>query len=401
LNDLTDAIGTPRYLCDVVTEVWVAEGTYRSSGPNNNKWDRFFVGPHLRLLGGFAGVETNADQRNPATNVTVLTGDRLGDDLPGWVNMEENSINVVRLTGLRGAVIDGFTIRDGYSRTKPGGRFIGGGTEGSAVNGVWSTGSIFNCIIEDNFGYWGTVLLGAGEASVVNTVFRNNRIEPIAGGASTIGAGLFVFDNSDVTVVNSTIAGNVAVSGVGGAIAVAESRMTIENSVLWGNPASLAPAPVFIYDDPTTAGSDVVIGHSVIEFGQPAVALPPGSTLSYGGSNTDSDPMFIDASAGDLTLDAASPGIDAGDTTALDASITRDIAGNARIAGLSVDMGAHELSVGCAVDLNGDLAANFFDVLIFLGEYGIQSPIGDWNADGQFSFFDVTSFLAAFNAGCP
>ena len=50
-----------------------------------------------------------------------------------------------------------------------------------------------------------------------------------------------------------------------------------------------------------------------------------------------------------------------------------------------------------AADLNGDGALNFFDVSIFLIEFGNG---GDFNGDGSTNFFDVTVFLAAFMDGC-
>ncbi len=55
---------------------------------------------------------------------------------------------------------------------------------------------------------------------------------------------------------------------------------------------------------------------------------------------------------------------------------------------------------GCAVDLNSDGVADFFDIQAFLNLYSAQDAQADWNNDGAFDFFDVQSFLADFALGC-
>lgn len=50
---------------------------------------------------------------------------------------------------------------------------------------------------------------------------------------------------------------------------------------------------------------------------------------------------------------------------------------------------------GCAPDLNGDGALDFFDVSFFLANSV------DYNGDTLFDFFDVSQFLGEFGAGCP
>ena len=44
---------------------------------------------------------------------------------------------------------------------------------------------------------------------------------------------------------------------------------------------------------------------------------------------------------------------------------------------------------------------NFFDVSAFLAAYNAQDQVADLNNDGDFNFFDVSQFLTTFNAGCP
>lgn len=55
----------------------------------------------------------------------------------------------------------------------------------------------------------------------------------------------------------------------------------------------------------------------------------------------------------------------------------------------------------CPADITGDGVLNFFDISTFLGAFNTQDPIADFNNDGLFNFFDVSAFLTDFNAGCP
>jgi hypothetical protein len=55
----------------------------------------------------------------------------------------------------------------------------------------------------------------------------------------------------------------------------------------------------------------------------------------------------------------------------------------------------------CPADLTGDGSLDFFDVSAFLAAYNAQDPAADFTGDGMFDFFDVSAFLSAFNAGCP
>jgi hypothetical protein len=57
--------------------------------------------------------------------------------------------------------------------------------------------------------------------------------------------------------------------------------------------------------------------------------------------------------------------------------------------------------VGCPADLNDDGLLNFFDVSAFLAAYNATDPAADFNGDGLFNFFDVSAFLTEYNAGCP
>ena len=62
--------------------------------------------------------------------------------------------------------------------------------------------------------------------------------------------------------------------------------------------------------------------------------------------------------------------------------------------------GIFDLADPCPPDLNDDGALDFFDVSAFLAAFNANDPIADFNDDGAFDFFDVSAYLSAFNAGC-
>lgn len=79
--------------CTNVTQIWVAQGTYKPAGVNGDRTATFTLKNGLALYGGFSGTETQLSQRNanPATNNTVLSGDLNGDDGANFANNGENS----------------------------------------------------------------------------------------------------------------------------------------------------------------------------------------------------------------------------------------------------------------------------------------------------------------------
>ncbi|MDF1808211.1 MAG: GC-type dockerin domain-anchored protein [Phycisphaerales bacterium] len=62
---------------------------------------------------------------------------------------------------------------------------------------------------------------------------------------------------------------------------------------------------------------------------------------------------------------------------------------------------AYVYDLYCPADINGDGVLNFFDISSFLTAFNNQNPVADFNNDGLFNFFDISAFLTAFSAGCP
>lgn len=192
---------------------------------------------------------------------------------------------------------------------------------------------------------------------VSNAVFSGNDAENVGGAVMNTSNGAA----TRVELVNSSFSGNRA--RLGGVLFVPDVDGPVTqflNSILWGNVATQPPgdfdeyaqgAGDNIYGDYSEATRRVEIGHSLLQHGLSA----PGVVYAYGnetfptdrlvnlGGLLSADPRF---SGADLRLRKDSPAIDAGNnaynTTAL------DLDGNARIAGVRIDRGAHEfIDNGC------------------------------------------------------
>jgi len=112
---LPDAIGA----AGPGDEIWVKTGTYKPD--DDDRTVSFALTRGIRILGGFAGTEDDADERDIASNPTILDGDLEDDDTSDFGDREDNSYHVVRVTVTEDwdpeedevAVLDGLVIRGG------------------------------------------------------------------------------------------------------------------------------------------------------------------------------------------------------------------------------------------------------------------------------------------------
>ena len=86
-------------------EIWVA-GDWYTPTSDGNREATFQLKSGVAVYGGFDGVETERDQREPSVHVTVLSG-----DIGTPTAFADNSYHVVTAEG--GSLIDGFTIAHG------------------------------------------------------------------------------------------------------------------------------------------------------------------------------------------------------------------------------------------------------------------------------------------------
>ncbi len=92
-------------------EVWIAQGVYRSAPADNG----FVMKTNVTLYGGFGGTELTVEERDIHAHPVVLSGDVLGDDIPGifTTNRSDNAGHTI--WGARGSVLDGLTISGGHA----------------------------------------------------------------------------------------------------------------------------------------------------------------------------------------------------------------------------------------------------------------------------------------------
>jgi hypothetical protein len=194
--------------------VWVAAGTYHVFG--NHPDDTILLRPGVEVYGGFAGFETDLEERDFAVNETILDG-RAADD-PG-----SRVCHVV--TGEDGARIDGFTVRSGGG-CSGGGWDIPPETGGGIYNHEVSP-TIANCAFVDNLAHWcgGAVYNYYGSPAIVDCRFENN-------GAEECGGAIYTFQGAPL-VIGSLFAGNHAARG--GAMVNEDGSPTVESCRFFDN----------------------------------------------------------------------------------------------------------------------------------------------------------------------
>ena len=215
-------------------EFWVAEGTYTPSS------DGFFGTQLLpkqgsQFYGGFAGNETNRDQRDLNAHLTIIDGGT------------NNLIHVILIKlDTKDVRIDGFTIKNG-SATGNGSLYWdkwGGGIFADFVDDSGHTTTIANCNFENNTATesGGAVFLGGRRAIFENCVFQNNNSK--AGGA--LGVNDFTIDgmtyDADITISDCTFNSNHANLGStteqrGGAVWTFNTEQVVQRSTFSGNTA--------------------------------------------------------------------------------------------------------------------------------------------------------------------
>ena len=376
-------------------EVWVAAGTYKPTTDNDREIS-FNLTEFVQFYGGFAGTETERDQRDVEANETILSGDIGTID-----DRTDNSYHVVDITSTAATtVLDGFTITEGYADGTRANRFqdVGGGIYSDELgNAQLSNLTIVNNYALENGG--GVYLSDSSNPNITNSLISNNESTLRGGGiysvdsspsitevtflgnlagddggglsnedgnpvlervifegniANDAGGGLINFNSDTSQVTNSLFVSNQ--SQRGGGVYNQDSNDTITNSTFYGNQSDLGGA-VYASQFRGFQDDNTVITNSIFanNFGAlDNLQIADNESRDFntvnnsiveggyeGGANIfDVNPRFVDPEEGDFRIRSNSSAIDVGDGSVIDAEF--DLAGSDRVVNGSVDLGAYE-----------------------------------------------------------
>ena len=411
-------------------QIWVARGTYLPSATVAPAVS-FELPAQVELYGGFAGGETQLEQRDRVLNPTILSGDVNGDDASQ--QFADNSRHVVHCTGLLvSTVLDGFLVSGGRASIAQ----RGGGLFADQAVGL----RVRNCTFRSNMA-WSA---GGGVATFVcndvvfeRTIFELNESLGVGGGCSSLSDPSLVFDRC-------SFVSNVA--GEGGGLEIVQGNVTLTSCVFFDNEA-LDPAlegggaiyvgsglgfqvtiqaSTIVGNRSLQAGSGGVQGtaslvNSIVYFNQgPGGSMSSAANITGLGSvswccvqgghagpgNLSTDPQFVSLASGDLHLANLSPCCDAGNNVQLPGGALWDIDGKLR----RIDNPAVlDTGVGSAplVDLGAHEAPNLLFTSFCPGD-GTQAtpcPCGNNGASGRgcaaSDFFSIGASVSAAGAVNP
>jgi hypothetical protein len=177
-------------------------------------------------------------------------------------------------------------------------------------------------------------------AKVINCLFNDNS-DSVTYAPVPVTVALAADNGLFIEIANTTFANNSTTNSLGAALGISYgSHVNLYNSIFYGNipkQATLAETP----DEPNTLG----INFSLIQDGLNGIYNNGGANfIEWGEGILDADPLFLSSDDYPYAIDFGSPCIDAG-TLDLPPSIELpeyDLAGNPRVWGESVDMGAYE-----------------------------------------------------------
>ena len=352
-----------------ITEVWVAAGIYTPTS-TLDPLISFKMRNNLTIYGGFDGTESTLSQRDYNNNTTILSGDLLGNDdystIPG-TGISENTYHVIFnyynfLDNT--AILDGLHIVGGNSSSNPP-HHVGGG-----LYNKQSSPAVYNCFFHDNRGGYGGggIYIDSSDLVVQNSIIYNNTGVYRGGGfyadASTFFVNNCLVYNNKVTAPNSagggmfnnfssprlnncTFAKNTAVFQGDGIINNAWSYPDINNCIFGENGDEIVNSS----SSPNSALATSTVTNCIVTIKNTLIKDSGGSGAGWnefygidGGNNIENNPLFQNFNGNDFRLTATSPAKDNGDAALLPSGISLDLAGNPRVIGTEIDMGALEFS---------------------------------------------------------
>ncbi len=258
-TDFQQALSFAAEHSEIVRQIHIAEGTYRPAGPGGAQGQAFDLLNNLAVYGGFPTGGAGMEGRDYQNYLTILSGDLNGDDEPNFVNIEDNSDNVVN-----GGLTDSSAVLDGL--------FITAAANGAMNNNAGSP-TVRNCCFCNNNAVQGAGMYNsAASPQVINCVFKDNNADS--------GAGMYNCFSSTPALIDCTFEDNNAVTGAG--LVNDASSPVLENCVFLGNTATDSGAALLNLD----GSSPLITG---CRFSQNSSGLNGGAVFN----EQTSEPVFV------------------------------------------------------------------------------------------------------------
>ncbi len=383
-QNATDDLSGVIYNAQAYDTIWVAQGVYypvlNALGDTaTSASNAIFTlrSSNVVVLGGFNGTETDRSQRNGKANPTILTGnpqkyglnapfsqyrhilrqvDRINNFLTDFIIEETSSLALYVVRNVVSNSID-LQIFNCVFRNNKGSSSTSGASlrvdrarafvidsefhdnEALEAPAIWITNQsiigVNRCTFKNNtaLSHGGAVTAASmmsGQAGFFNCLFENNR----ALGPSFAGGAIHNFQTSPsfpTLIYNCTFFNNIASvpANDGHSININDGVADIQNCIFWNH-------------EPFT-GSHFSTTNSNFWNSMNAKNTIAQNTENLSRRVFDVYPEFADTANKDFTLLPHSPAIDSGDTSGIMHFLgTVDLAGNARVVGIAVDMGAYE-----------------------------------------------------------
>lgn len=258
------------------------------------------------------------------------------------------------------AILDGFTITGGYTTTNGGGMY-----------NEYASPTLKNLVFRNNRAEFGGGIYNKNSASEMNRIIitdnqvtwdgggvYNNASSPamadieIKNNVANYGGGVFNQNSASPVMVNTLITGNHSGNDAGGMYNDAGSLPVLINSTIAGNTGFAGSEAIYNRDASVLFKNSIVFGgisgadytaqYSLIEDEN------VGGNMRVSAGDVSLSDVFADPLAGDYSIKKHSAVVNKGSNAlfpGLDAN-TKDLAGNPRLAGLTIDLGAYENSDG-------------------------------------------------------
>ncbi len=343
-------------------QIYVAKGTYKplyspaddNFGNDAGRNNSFLMVNNVQIYGGFDpanNIVDLSDARILPTEEGIVSGSILSGEIGTPNDLTDNTYQVFISSGSVGtAILDGFSITRGYANVYT--DFLINGNQvfqcsGAGVYNSVSSPEYKHILLFDNTctESGGGMFSYQSSPSLQLVSIKNNQAKDGGGMANQF--------NSFPTLLNVSIQSNTASENGSGMYNVDQSSATLTNVSIVGNSATVNSEEV---SGCVSDNSEVILNNSIIwdaisgDYIAQNSLIKDSNDTSNGNLDAtglvDSD-VFTDPDNGDYSLKFISPAVNVGDNslyTSADGDLVNDLdlAGNPRLFGTTIDMGAFE-----------------------------------------------------------